>query len=57
MLLLLFADDTNLFFNSNSYEALYDVTNSRLKHVEAWLSANKLNLILIKPFMLRSKLQ
>ena len=41
---IMFADDTNLFFNSSSYEALYEVTNTQLKHVEAWLSANKLTL-------------
>ena len=40
----MFADDTNLFFNSSSYGALYEITNSQLKHDEAWLSANKLTL-------------
>ena len=40
----IFADDTNLFFNSSSYQASYEVTNTQLKHVEAWLSANKLTL-------------
>ena len=40
----MFADDTNLFFNSRSYQALYEVTNIQLKHVKAWLSANKLTL-------------
>ena len=38
---IMFADDTNLFFNSSSYKALNEVTNTQLKHVEAWLSANK----------------
>ena len=37
----MFAEDTNLFFNSSSYQALSEVTNTQLKHVEAWLSANK----------------
>ena len=41
---IMFANDTNLFFNSSSYQALYEVTNTQLKHVEAWLSANKLTL-------------
>ena len=41
---IIFADDTNIFFNSSSYQALYEVTNSSLKHVEAWLSENKLTL-------------
>ena len=40
----MFADDANLFFNSSSYQALYEVTNTQLKHVEAWLSANKFTL-------------
>ena len=39
---IMFTDDTNLFFNSSSYKALYEVTITQLKHVEAWLSANKL---------------
>ena len=38
----MFADDTNLFFNSSSCQALFEVTNSQLKHMETWLSANKL---------------
>ena len=41
---IMFADDTNLFFYSSSYKALYEATNTQLKHVEAWLSANKLTL-------------
>ena len=41
---IMFADDTNLFFNSSSYKTLYEVTNTQLKHVEACLSANKLTL-------------
>ena len=41
---IMFANDTNLFFNSSSYKALYEVTNTQLKHAEAWLSANKLTL-------------
>ena len=40
----MFADDTNLFFNSSSHQALYEVTNILLKHIETWLSANKLTL-------------
>ena len=41
---IMFADDANLFFNSSSCQALHKVTNTHLKHVEAWLSANKLRL-------------
>ena len=41
---IMFADDTNIFFNSSFYQALYEVINSQLKHVEAWVSANKLTL-------------
>ena len=37
---IMFADDTNLFFNSSFYEA----TNSELKDIKAWLSTNKLTL-------------
>ena len=35
----MFVDDT-----SSSYQALDEVTNFQLKHVEAWLSATKLTL-------------
>ena len=45
----MFANDTNLFFNSSSYKALYEVTNAQLNHVEAWLFANKLTLNTDKP--------
>ena len=41
---IILADDTNLFFNSSSYQALCEVTNTQLKLFEAWLSANKLTL-------------
>ena len=41
---IMFADDTNLFLNSSSYQALYEVTNTQLKHVKVWLSVNKLTL-------------
>ena len=47
----MFADNTNLFFNSSSYKALYEVTNTQLKHVEAWLSANKLTLNTVEPLL------
>ena len=40
----MFADDTSLFFDISSYKALYEVTNTQLKHVEIWFSANKLTL-------------
>ena len=61
---IMFADDANLFFNSSSYKALYEVTNTQLKHVEAWLSANKLTLntdntlrVAFMSYMLRLELQ
>ena len=34
---ILFTDDTNLFFNGSCYQALYELTISKLKDVEAWL--------------------
>ena len=41
---IIFADKINLFFNSSSYQALYQITNTQLKHADAWLFANKLTL-------------
>ena len=40
----MFADNTNSCFNSSSYKAFYEIVNTQLKHVKAWLSANKLTL-------------
>ena len=34
----MFVENANLFFNGSSYQALYDITNSELKDVKAWLS-------------------
>ena len=52
----MFADYTNLFFNSSSCQALCEVTNTQLKHVEAWPSANKLTLNTDKTYILHSEL-
>jgi len=40
----MFADDTNIFFSSDSYEILYNLANIDLENVNSWLIANKLSL-------------
>ena len=40
----LFADDTNIYFESDSLNKLQEVVNRELKHVKKWLDANKLAL-------------
>ena len=40
----LFADDTNIYFESSSVKQLQKVVNKELKHVKKWLDANKLAL-------------
>ena len=40
----LFADDTNIYFESQSLINLQKVVNKELKHVKKWLDANKLAL-------------
>jgi len=41
---IMFADDTNIFFSSNSYDSLYKVANSKMVKIDNWLIANKLAL-------------
>ena len=40
----LVADDTNIYFESDSLNKLQEVVNRELKHVKKWLDANKLAL-------------
>ena len=40
----LFADDTNIYFESHSLTNLQKVVNKELRHVKKWLDANKLAL-------------
>ena len=41
---ILFADDTNIFFNHKDITTLTNTVNNELKHVSSWFSANKLTL-------------
>ena len=41
--LLLFADDTNLFFSHRCIETIFSVMNADLKLIEDWLRANRLS--------------
>ena len=40
----LFADDTNIYFESHRLSILQKVVNKELRHVKKWLDANKLAL-------------
>ena len=40
----LFADDTNIYFESSSLSTLQKVVNKELSHIKKWLDANKLAL-------------
>ena len=46
--LILFADDTNLFFSHNNLPFLIDQVNGELNKLTVWLSANKLSINLKK---------
>ena len=42
--IILFADDTNLFFNHKNLDTLQMTMNNELSNIASWLSANKLSL-------------
>ena len=42
--IILFADDTNLFFNHKNLDTLQMTMNNELTNIASWLSANKLSL-------------
>lgn len=42
--LILFADDTNIFYSSNNYHELLDTVNKELNTIKKWLDRNKLSL-------------
>ena len=44
----MFADDTNLFFNSDLYSKLYEKVYEQFQEVNSWLTANRLALNIIK---------
>lgn len=42
--LILFADDTNIFYSSDNYNELVTVVNMELKAIKKWMDLNKLSL-------------
>ena len=42
--MIMFADDTNIFFTGKNYETIYDCANKQLCNIDHWLIANKLSL-------------
>ena len=44
----LFADDTNLYYDSETLDDVIKKVNKRLKHIKRWLDANKLTLNISK---------
>ena len=45
---IMFADDTNLFFNHKNIKHLFTVVNNKLVNIKDWFTANKLSLNLEK---------
>ena len=41
---ILFADDTNLFFNHKDIKHLFTVVNNKVVNIKVWFTANKLSL-------------
>ena len=46
--MIMFADDTNVFFAGRNYETIYDCANKQLCNIDHWLIANKLSLTVEK---------
>ena len=46
--LILFADDTNIFFSTNNYNDLVNMVNEELNKLKKWMDTNKLSLNLNK---------
>src|ERR1700733_7535395 len=42
--LILFADDTNVFYSHNSWRVLFDTLNRELSNISAWFCSNRLTL-------------
>ena len=42
--MIMFADETNIFFSGGNYETIYDCANKQLCNIDHWLIANKLSL-------------
>ena len=49
---MMFADDTNLFFNHKDIIHLFTVINNELVNIKDWLTANKLSLDMEKKTIL-----
>ena len=47
----LFADDTNIYYESEGLAKLQSVVNKELKKVKIWLDVNKLSLNIDKPIL------
>ena len=41
--IILFADDTNMFYSASNIDDVTDVVNNELKQLSLWFSANKLS--------------
>ena len=42
--MIMFADDTNMFFTERNYETMYGCANKQLCNIDHWLIANELSL-------------
>ena len=46
--LVMFADDTNLFYSHHDIKTLFSTVNEQLKKLEGWFTANRLSLSIKK---------
>ena len=53
--IILFADDTNVFYSNNDINILQEVINKELKKLSLWLEVNKLSLNVQKTFLMYRK--
>ena len=53
--MIMFADDTNLFFLNNSLENLFQIANTELENMSKWFKLNKLSLNIKNELLCGSK--
>ena len=46
--MIMFTDDTNIFFTGKNYKTIYDCSNDQLCNFDNWLTASKLSLSIEK---------
>ena len=52
LILILLADDTNIFFPHNDPNQLMEIVNNELKKLSSWFQANKLSINIQKKYQI-----